>query len=175
MADPRVLCVDVMVQALEFDEWVAARGSALMRFAFLVTGSAAAAEEAVQVALGRIWPRWDRVRESRDIDQYVRRAVVNAHISAWRRTGRHESPVEAVRGEASVDPGERVAVADAVWRVCTTLPARQRAAVVLRFYEDLDYSEIASVLDVTEATARSHVHRGLAALRVELERQENDR
>ena len=166
-----MLCVDVMVQVPDFDEWVAARGSALVRFAYLVTGDQHDAEEAVQAALTGVWPRWDRVRQARDVDQSVRRAVVNAHISGWRRRGRRESPVELVRVEAG-DPTESLSRNDLVWRVCSALPTRQRAAVVLRFYEDLDYAEIAAVLDVTEATARSHVHRGLAALRVELERQE---
>jgi len=160
-----------MVQAPEFDEWVAARGPALLRFAYLVTGDVHSAEEAVQVALARVWERWARVREARDVDQYVRRAVVNAHISAWRKLGRRESPVAVVR-RAEADPSERVSRDDIVWQVCSALPSRQRAAVVLRFYEDLDYPEIAAVLDVSEATARSHVHRGLAALRVGLERQE---
>ena len=59
-----------------------------------------------------------------------------------------------------------------MWRVCEGLPRQQRAAVVLRFYEDLEYAEIAALLEVTEATVRSHVHRALAAMRVELERQE---
>ena len=63
-------------------------------------------------------------------------------------------------------PGSRRA--DAVWRVCEALPRQQRAAVVLRFYEDLEYAEIAAILGVAEATVRSHVHRALAALRAEL-------
>ena len=66
-----MLCVDAMVQAPEFDEWVAARGPALVRFAYLVTGSEHAAEEAVQAALAKVWERWARVREARDVDQYV--------------------------------------------------------------------------------------------------------
>ena len=169
---PRVLCVDVMVQAPEFDEWVAARGPALLRFAYLVTGSEHAAEEAVQTALARVWERWARVREANDVDQYVRRAVVNAHISAWRKLGRRESPVALVRRDER-DPTEGLSRNDAVWRVCSALPSRQRAAVVLRFYEDLDYPEIAAILDISEATARSHVHRGLAALRVALQQQED--
>ena len=67
-----------------------------------------------------------------------------------------------------------MSTADRVWRVCQGLPRQQRAAVVLRFYEDLDYAEIAAILDLAEPTVRSHVHRALAALRVELS-QEDDR
>ena len=70
------------------------------------------------------------------------------------------------------DPAEQVSRTDAVWRVCEGLPPQQRAAVVLRYYEDLEYAEIAAILGVAEPTARSHVHRALAALRDELERQE---
>ena len=92
--------------------------------------------------------------------------IVNAHVSGWRRT-RRESPVAEVR-ERPIRRrrGRRHGTADAVWRVCQGLPRQQRAAVVLRFYEDLDYAEIAAVLDLAEPTVRSHVHRALAALRV---------
>ncbi len=98
--------------------------------------------------------------------------VVNAHISAWRRSGRRAVTVAEVRDTSHADPSDGVARADVVWRGCSTLPPQQRAAVVLRFYEDLDYAEIAALLGVTEVTVRSHVHRALAALRGELEREE---
>jgi RNA polymerase sigma factor (sigma-70 family) len=115
------------------------------------------------------------VSRTDDPDTYVRRMVVNAHVSAWRRTGRRELSVAEVRpAETGRDPADAVVRDDAVWRVCSALPPQQRAAVVLRFYEDLDYPEIARVLDVAEATVRSHVHRGLAALRRELTGTEED-
>jgi RNA polymerase sigma-70 factor (sigma-E family) len=152
-----------------FDEWATARVARLLRFAFLVTGAQADAEDAVQTALTQACARWDRVSRTDDPDTYVRRMVVNAHISAWRRSGRHELSVATVHGEtASGDPADAVVREDLVWRVCAALPPQQRAAVVLRFYEDLEYAEIARVLDVTEATARSHVHRGLTTLRTSL-------
>ena len=91
--------------------------------------------------------------------------VVNAHVSGWRRTPARVAGRRRSATAAYADPADRVAEADAVWRVCAGLPRQQRAAVVLRFYEDLDYAEIAAILDVTEATVRSHVHRALAALR----------
>ena len=170
--------MDVVVTApseLTFDEWVGARVPALLRFAYLVTGSQDAAEEAVQTALTKACEQWSRIRRTTDPDRYVRRMVANAHISAWRRFGKRVSAVEEVRlVEPAADPAERVSAADAVWRICTRLPRQQRAAVVLRFYEDLEYAEIAAILEVTEATARSHVHRALAALRAELERGDDD-
>lgn len=171
----RQSCVDVRVGERsdldappDFDDWVAARVAALLRFGYLVTGSQHAAEDAVQTALVKACEKWARVSRTDDPDAYVRRMVVNAHVSAWRRTGRRESPVAEVRDTESRDPATEVTRDDAVWRMCTALPPQQRAAVVLRYYEDLEYAEIAAVLGVTEATARSHVHRALAALRDEL-------
>jgi RNA polymerase sigma-70 factor (sigma-E family) len=155
-----------------FDAWAEARLGALLRFAYLVTGSQHAAEDAVQSALVSACEKWSRVGRRDDPDAYVRRMVVNAHISAWRRAGRRESPVAEVgvaAGSRSPDPAESVARGDAVWRMCAALPPQQRAAVVLRYYEDLEYAEIAALLGVTDATARSHVHRAIAALRREIE------
>jgi RNA polymerase sigma-70 factor (sigma-E family) len=176
----RESCVDVGVTdqrrdpsdratAPGFDTWVEARVPSLLRFAYLVTGSQQAAEDAVQAALVSACEKWSEVGRREDPDAYVRRMVVNAHISAWRKAGRRESPVAVVRERADVDPAEQVAQHDAVWRICVALPPQQRAAVVLRYYEDLDHAEIAAILGVAESTVRSHVHRALAALRRELE------
>jgi RNA polymerase sigma-70 factor (sigma-E family) len=151
-----------------FDDWVTARGPSLLRFAYVVTGSQHAAEDAVQDALARACERWARVGRTLDPDSYVRRMIVNAHISRWRRT-RRESPVEAVlAADPSPDHSEGLGRADAVWAVCRELPPRQRAAVVLRFYEDLEYAEIAELLGCSEVTVRSHVHRALTALRARM-------
>ena len=86
--------------------------------------------------------------------------VVNAHISRWRRT-RRESPVEAVLAGDPRLTTPSGSVRDAVWAVCRDAPPRQRAAVVLRFYEDLEYAEIGELLDCSEVTVRSHIHRAL--------------
>ena len=159
-------------QPPSFDDWVAARGPSLLRFAYVVTGSQHAAEDAVQDALARACERWARVARTRDPDSYVRRMVVNAHISRWRRT-RRESPVSSFRdGDPQPDHADRLGTGDAVWTVCRELPPRQRAAVVLRFYEDLEYAEIASLLACSEATVRSHVHRALGALRSRLSEED---
>lgn len=156
-----------------FEDWLGGRCAALLRFAFLVTGSQEAAEEAVQTALTRAFERWSWVSRTRDPDAYVRRMVVNAHVSRWRRSGRREVPVAQVHDRTGArDVGDQVAVAETVRRACATLPVRQRAAVVLRYFEDRSFADVAAILGCREATARSHVHRGLAALRAELERQE---
>ncbi len=154
-----------------FDDWVAVRGPALLRLAFVLTGSAADAEDVVQEALSRALPRWERIAQAVDVDAYVRRMVVNAHTSWWRRFRRREYPVASVDpggvmngpGEGS-PPDER----NRVWAACRSLPVDQRTAVVLRFYEQLEYAEIAALTRVREGTVRSRVSRGLAALRIEL-------
>ena len=178
LAPQRQSCVDVDVGERSsvtpsFDEWVGARVAALLRFAYLVTGSQAEAEDAVQAALERACVRWERVVRADDPDAYVRRMVANAHVSLWRRGRRREWPVGDVRVAApGPEPGEaleQVDRADVVRRLCAALPRQQRAAVVLRYYEDRDYPEIARLLGCTEATARSHVHRAIVALRRELE------
>lgn len=155
---------------VDFDEWVAARGDALLRFAYVLTGNAADAEDAVQDALSRALPRWDRIRMADDPDAYVRRMVVNAHTSWWRTFRRRESPVEEVRrGTAGLPDVEQ---RDRVWRACLALPTDQRVAVVLRYYEQREYAEIADLTGVREGTVRSRVSRGLAALREELSRDD---
>jgi RNA polymerase sigma factor (sigma-70 family) len=97
--------------------------------------------------------------------------VANAHISWWRRVARRESPSADVVPPGTV-AASALAETDAAWQLCSTLPQRQRAAVVLRFDEDLSYAEIAEVLLCSEGTARSQVHRALASLRTRLENDE---
>jgi RNA polymerase sigma-70 factor (sigma-E family) len=152
---------------LEFETWVADRADALLRFGYVLTGDRTMAEDAVQDALTTACAKWSKIRAADDPDAYVRRMIVNAHISWWRRFRRRESPVaDPVPGSlASPDGAGERAEAEAVWSLCATLPGRHRAAVVLRYYEGLSYAEIAEVLDCAEATARSWVHRALAELR----------
>lgn len=162
-----------------FAAFVSARGPALQRFAFLLTGSAHDAADLVQEALAHAWPRWSTLAQSDTVEAYLRRSIVNASISAWRKNGRKVSVAEP---EALVGRGRAVAPdhagvlsdADHAWRLCEGLPPQQRAAVVLRFYEDLPFSRVAEVLGCPESTARSHVHRAVAALRLRLE-EETDR
>jgi len=152
-----------------FDEWVAARGPALLRLAYTLTGNAADAEDVVQEALSRALPRWGRISRVEDVDAYVRRMVVNAHTSWWRKFRRRESPVETVHDGPVVEPG-RVEPDERrrIWLACQALPEAQRTAVVLRYYEQLEYAEIAVLTGVREGSVRSRVSRGIAALRAEL-------
>jgi RNA polymerase sigma-70 factor (sigma-E family) len=152
-------------------QWVAARGPALQRFAYLVTGSADDAPDLVQDAISRALPRWSRLTARGTAEAYVRRSIVNASISAWRKQ-RRLVPVPDPESPAVADTSQRLADADHAWALCAELSPRQRAAVVLRFYEDLSFAEIARVLDCPESTARSHVHRALASLRRRLAAEE---
>lgn len=152
----------------DFDAWVAARGPALLRFAQALTGNAADAEDVVQDALARALPRWSRISRMGNVEGYVRRMVINAHTSWWRKFRRRESPVDEVMTGPVVDgPAEGPQADDTqrIWHACRALPTDQRTAVVLRFYEELEYAEIAALIGVREGTVRSRVSRGIAVLR----------
>lgn len=133
----------------DFDEWVAARGPSLLRLAYTLSGNAADAEDVVQDALSRALPRWSRIAAMTGVDAYVRRMVVNAHTSWWRRWRRRESPVETVHDVDLPVVADRVRVEHderrRIWAACRALPEAQRTAVVLRYYEQLEYAEIAEL------------------------------
>ncbi|TDV56606.1 SigE family RNA polymerase sigma factor [Actinophytocola oryzae] len=153
----------------DFQSWVGAHGDALMRFAYLVTGDHDRAADAVQDALVAVCQRWQRIVARGSPDAYLRRCVVNADTSRWRRFLRMErlepDPTLFAEPGTGVDTAGRVVLEDAMWSLCLRLPARQRAAIVLRYYEDYADAEIAAVLDCSVSTVRSQIHRGLATLR----------
>lgn len=133
----------------------------LVRLAYLLTGSPEAAEELVQDAFLAARSSWPQVREPYP---YLRSAVVNRTRSWGRRLQlerRHARP----RPDLAIDLD-----ADELWDALATLNERQRAAIVLRFYEDLPDDEIAETLGCRQATVRTAIHRGLAALRKEIDR-----
>lgn len=151
----------------EFANFVTARLPALLRWAHLITGDRGRAEDLVQHALAATYRHWRRIRPD-GAEAYVRRAVLNAHLSWWRRRGRHERPVaelpERVTAEATGAVDER----DAMWAALATLPPRQRAVLVLRYYEGLTDDEIGEALRCRPGTVRGYASRALAALRIEL-------
>ncbi|MEV6282850.1 SigE family RNA polymerase sigma factor [Kribbella sp. NPDC051770] len=160
-------------EAPDFDSWVSLRGAGLLRFAYLITRDRGRAEEAVQDALIAAYPRWSRI--GADPDAYVRRCIVNADISRWRRFFKRETPVDdpsLLTASFAGDHADSHADADAVWRLCASLPTRQRAAVVLRYYEGLPDADIAEILGCTAATVRSQIHRALSSLRASLKEVE---
>jgi RNA polymerase sigma-70 factor (sigma-E family) len=152
---------------ISFEEYVGARSGALVRMACLVTRDWDEARDAVQDALVSLYPRWSALPAAR-LDAYVYRSVTNACLIRLRRRRRVwpvAEPQLLPGALAAADPAVGVALADEAWKLCAELPPVQRAAVVLRFYRDLSFAEVADALGCPEATARSHVHRALAALR----------
>ena len=148
-----------------FAEYVAGQGHALTRMAFLLTGDHAAAEDLVQAALASAFARWRRIEAMESPDAYVRRMIVNQHVSWWRRHHRREELRAVVPDVVVPDFAGTQAVMDAVLAAVRALPPRQRAALVLRYYEDLPNGEVAAVLGCSPATVRSQLTRALAALR----------
>jgi RNA polymerase sigma-70 factor (sigma-E family) len=153
----------------DFDSWVAARGPAMLRLAYTLTGNQADAEDVVQDALARALPRWERISRVDNVDAYVRRMVLNAHTSRWRKWRRRESPsAEVTLPPMDLESGVPADERQAIWQACGRLPEAQRTAIVLRYYEQLEYSEIAALTGVREGSVRSRVSRGLDVLRREL-------
>jgi RNA polymerase sigma-70 factor (sigma-E family) len=156
-------------QPSSFEEYVAARGAALVRFAILLTGDDHRAEDLVQDALARAYLRWDRIGRIDLPDMYVRRMLVNASRSWWRRRSNRELPVERTADRPALDDlGVESAERDQMWRLIARLPHRQRAVLVLRYYEDLDDAAIAAILDCSAVTVRTHAMRALNTLRQHL-------
>ena len=144
---------------------MAARQAALLRTAYLLTGDRAGAEDLVQTALAKLYLSWDRVREREAIDGYVRRIIVNEHNSLWRRAWkRREHVAETMPERPFVDEYDDGRGA-ALWSFVRSLPPRQRAVIVLRYYEELSEAETAAVLGVSVGTVKSQASRALAGLR----------
>ncbi len=156
------------VDGSSFEDFVTRRSGALQRFAYLVTGDREDARDVVQEALMGLYPRWERVADH--AEAYARRSILNANVSRWRKRG---AEVLALDPDATpTDPSDPYRVVDdkdAAARLFATLPVRQRAALVMRFYEQSSFAEIAEVLGTAETTARSLVHRALASLRTTLQ------
>jgi RNA polymerase sigma-70 factor (sigma-E family) len=156
-----------------FEQYVTARGPALVRFAILLTGDDHRAEDLVQDVLARAYLRWDAIGRTDLPDLYLRRMLVNASRSWWRRRANRELPVDRpTEPPTTGDLGAEAAERDAMWRLIARLPHRQRAVLVLRYYEDLDDATIAQVLDCSTTTVRTHAMRGLATLRTYVTRSQ---
>jgi len=151
-----------------FDEYVRVRGPALVRLAWLIAGDRHLGEDLVQEVLTKAYPRWGRVIADGRPDLYLRRMLVNAHVSWRRRRSSRELPDGGERMERAdrADIGAEAADRDAMWRLIRGLPPKQRVTIVLRFYEDLDDAAIAEVLGCAPATVRTHTMRALATLRL---------
>ncbi|MDW5330269.1 SigE family RNA polymerase sigma factor [Plantactinospora sp. KLBMP9567] len=151
---------------MTFDEFVTTRGPSLVRLARLLSGDRHRAEDLVQDVLARAYVHWRRISATGRPDVYVRQMLVNANRSWWRLRRNHEMPYGDSTREEAVASGDSVVIErDRLWRMVLTLPYRQRAVLVLRYYEDLDDAAIGEILDCSLPTVRTHAMRALAKLR----------
>lgn len=151
-------------RSASFEEFVAARGQALQRFGYLLTSDWGSAEELLQTALARSYPRWRRIYGDNP-EAYLRKAMVNTWVS-WRRQ-RFRSEIPA--GELpDVPAADEYAAADrrqAVMAALASLPPRQRQILVLRYHQDLTEPAVAELLGISVGAVKSQSARGIAKLR----------
>ena len=150
----------------DFEEFVAARSTRLLRTAYLLTHDRGLAEDLLQTALSKAWFAWGRI--DADPEPYVRRILVNTYATWWRRRWNGEQPTDTLP-ETSPDLGHDASsvVRQDLWVAMARLPRRQRAVVVLRFFEDLSEAQTAAVLDCSVGTVKSQTSKALAKLRVD--------
>lgn len=152
-----------------FEQFVAGRLDRLLRYATALTCDPHLAQDVVQEVLLRAQTRWERISAMRAPDAYLRRMVTNEYLS-WRRLRAARTIASAHStldeiGTPTPDHAHRYAERDAMRGRIVKLPRKQRAAILLRYYEDCTDEEIAEVLGCTTGTVRSHISRALSTLR----------
>ncbi|WP_189123030.1 SigE family RNA polymerase sigma factor [Nonomuraea cavernae] len=147
-----------------FQDFVVSRSDRLLRTAYLLTRDWALAEDLLQEALAKTWFAWARVD---DPESYVRRVLVTTYTSWWRRKWRAERPAGDLPDMPVLDATGGLGERDTLWEAVGRLPAKQRAVVVLRFYEDLPVTEVARLLGCEPGTVKSQTAKALAKLRVD--------
>jgi len=158
-----------------FRDFVVARSTALLRSAFLLTGDRGDAEDAVQAALARVYFAWPRIRRHGAVEAYTRRVLVREVLS-WRRRRRVSLVLTAQPPEAALaaDAAAEAGVGDEMHRALLVLPPRQRAVVVLRYFDDLAEAQVAELLGISSGSVKQHASRGLARLRGLLSERETN-
>jgi len=145
------------------DTLVAERGNALLAAAVLLTGSRTAGEDLLQAALERLMRSWGRVREDRE--RYLRRTMYHLAVDQWRRRRRRPEVFIAYEPPDRPDGADALDLRDALSRALAQLPPRQRAVLVLRYWEQLSEAEAAEMLGCSVGTVKSSASRGLSRLR----------
>jgi RNA polymerase sigma-70 factor (sigma-E family) len=154
----------------EFAEYFEARRSAVRRSAYLLCGDWHRADDLAQVAFIALYRNWQKIREPAAVDAYLRRTLVRAVIDESRRPWRRETSVDEVVDQAASNAMvDELVTRDEVLAALNGVPPRQRAVLVLRFYEDLDVAATARALDCSEGTVKSQTARGLANLKTQLQ------
>jgi RNA polymerase sigma-70 factor (sigma-E family) len=155
---------------MRFEEFTAARLAALLRYAMLLSGDREQARDLVQEVLARALVKWGRIGTIEEPYAYVRRMVTNEFLSWRRRRKLTTVPLDEAHEAATPEPD----TPDDLRGLLARLPGRQRAVLVLRYYEDLTDDEIAAALGCRVGTVRGYASRGLAALRIELATNTNE-
>ena len=148
-----------------FEQFVVARSGGLLRTAYLLTQDVHLAEDLLQTALAKAWRSWSRVETNPD--GYVRKILVNTYATWWRRRWNGEHPTEVLPEAASTHDASRDGMPVDVRSALARLPKRQRAVIVLRFFEDLSEAETARLLECSPGTVKSQTSKALAKLRVD--------
>lgn len=148
-----------------FEEYAAARQAHLIRLAYLMVRDHHLAQDLAQEALARVYDKWRRISADGSPDAYVRKVMLNQLLSWRRRRSWSERPVAQIGDQVVTDPNVATDDRAAMAVLLAELSMRQRAVVVLRFYEDLDDAAIADILGCSPATVTTHLKRALAHLR----------
>jgi RNA polymerase sigma-70 factor (sigma-E family) len=143
----------------DFEEFVVARRGALLRTAYLLTGNHHDAEDLVQSALIKVVPKWGRIKDHPE--SYVRKVLARESVNRWRGRRWREVTSDALPETAHHDSTDRVALLEDLRR----LSPRQRAVLVLRYFDDLTEADTAAALGISEGTVKSHAREALARLR----------
>ncbi|MGI8881103.1 MAG: SigE family RNA polymerase sigma factor [Jatrophihabitans sp.] len=154
---------------MDFETYATQSRQRLLRLAVVLTDDPELAQDVVQDVLLKAQQRWPTIGALDQSHAYVRRMIVNEVVSWRRKWGRIEARPDERLDRQVPDQTDAIDSRDAILRELALLPARQRAAVVMRYFEDMSDVEIAAVLDCRPATARGLLHRALKALRVDLE------
>ena len=152
-----------------FVEFVAARSAALHRSAYLMVGERQLAQDLLQEAFAKTYAAWPRLRDPAKAEAYTRKVITTTAISWYRRKSWQEQPSDAIPEVRHDGHADEVAQREWVWTALQSLPPRQRAAIVLRYYEDLTEAQTAAALGCAVGTVKSQVHAGLASLRKTLD------
>ena len=149
-----------------FREFVAARSAALLQSAWLLTGQQANAEDLLQTALAKTYASWTRIERRDATEAYVRRVMVSTFISWNRRRWTGEQPTgELPERAATYDAYAAVELRADLARALDTLPRRQRAVVVLRYFDDLTEAQVAKAMNCSIGTVKSQTAKALTKLR----------
>jgi RNA polymerase sigma-70 factor (sigma-E family) len=148
-----------------FTDFVTEQGRALLRTAWLLTGDWAAAEDLVQTTFTKVWRHWDRVQDTNDAVSYVRRMMLNCHLKTLRRRWNGERPTAVLPEIVCADEHAASEIRASLRAALATLPPRQRAVVVLRYFNDLSEAQTAAELGCSVGTVKSQASRAMATLR----------